>query len=80
MSNEKIEYPEPTDLVERYLELVDMGADFEDPRLEELRRRMTEDEFRQTAFRLRDEAETAERKKRALEAYGRIRGWDRKPK
>jgi hypothetical protein len=79
VTNENIEYPE-TDLVERYLELVDMGADFDDPRLAELRQRMTESEWRQIVFRLREEAEAAERKRLALEAQGRIRGWDRKLK
>jgi hypothetical protein len=72
MIDKIVQFPEPPiDVVETYLALVDCGAEFEDPRLEELRQRMTNDELGRIVTQLREEAEAASRKARALKTLVR---------
>ena len=63
-----------TMLVNEYCAIVSKGADFEDPRLEALRERMSHHDVERAADRLDDES--ADREASTLRAWGRQRRMD----
>jgi hypothetical protein len=73
MTNKVVAFPPPqVDLVDVYLALVDSGAEFDDPRLIELRTLLSDDQRARLIAQLRADSTVTTRRANALEAQMRI--------
>ena len=73
MTDKVVAFPQPqADSIEVYLALVDSGAEFEDPRLAQLREQLTVSERARLVAQLRADSEVTTRRADAIEQQLRI--------